>query len=280
MPGDATPHRDHIDAFPAQGLLCRALQMLANSGYGLWLLLGTTLALGLYPSGRGDALVPLTLGAALVSIGPLLALLRLPAVPDWLGWRFGPGSRPNRRAMLAMVTYLPMLGMAGLVRGDNQFWATRLSAAGLACCSLACLVYVMAGAARWPDGRLRILSRVVTACYAGGLWLWLCLVSQDGAEHRLINSVPWILVLLFAALLIDLARAVRRPRWRQAWPGYLLAAALVYLIPCLIVLLAQLHEPRALLVALAAVSCVAGKSVEQRLRDAATAPQGGASRSA
>lgn len=279
MPGDPTPH--HIDAFPATpGLPARTMQVLAHGGYGLWLLLGMALALGLYPSGRGDALVPLALGAALVGAGPLAALLRLPVVSDWLGWRFGRGSRPTRRAMLAMVTFLPMLGLAGLVRGDNQFWATRLAGGVLACCSLACIAYVMSGTPGRSEGRLRILGRVVSACYAGGLWLWLCLVSQDGAEPRLINSEPWILVLLVAALATDLALAMRRPGLRQAWPGYLFAASLVYLIPCLVVLLAQWHEPRALLAALAAVSCVAGKSVERRLHDAATAPRGSASRSA
>jgi hypothetical protein len=255
------------------------MQVLAQGGYGLWLLLGMALALRLYPAGRGDALVPLALGAALVGAGALASLLHLPLVPDWLGWRFGRGSRPNRRAMLAMVTFLPMLGLAGLVRGDNQFWATRLSGAVLACCSLACLAYVMSGTPGRPEGRLHILGRVVSACYAGGLWLWLCLISQDGAEPRLINSEPWILVLLLAALLTDVALALRQPRLRQTWPGYLFAAVLVYLVPCLIVLLAQLHEPRALLVALAIVSCVAGKSVEQRLHDAPAANRRGASRS-
>lgn len=264
MAGAPTPH-DHIDvSHPARNLLASVLRVLANSGYGLWLLLGLALALGVYPAGRGEALVPLALGAMLVSLSPLAAALRLSAAADWLGWRFGRGSRPNRRAMLAMVTYLPMLGVAGLVRGDNLFWATRLSAAVLALCSLLCLVHAMPGAAVRREGWTRWLARVISAGYAGGLWLWLCLAAQESAHLRAIYSVAWILALQLLALLFWL---VSGQRYRGSWndSGRLVFLALVYLIPCVIVLLAQLHGPREWLIALAAVSCVVGKSVEPRL---------------
>lgn len=265
MPGDPTPHRDDIDVFPpARSLFGSALRVLATSGYGLWLLLGLALALGVYPSGRGDALVPLALGALLVSLNPLAALLRLPAAEAWLGWRFGRGSRPTRRAMLAMVTYLPMLGVAGLARGDNLFWATRLSAAALALCSLACLLYAIPARAGGREGWARWFARIVSAGYAGGLWLWLCLAAQESAHPRAIYSVAWILALQLLALLFWLASRRERGRAFASRPG-LIFVALVYLIPCVVVLLAQLHEPRELLIGLAAVSCVIGKSVESRL---------------
>ena len=237
--------------------------MLANSGYGLWLLLGLTLALGVYPAGRGEALVPLALGAMLVSLSPLAVWLRVLVEADWLGWRFGRGSRPSRRAMLAMVTYLPMLGVAGLARGDNLFWATRLSAAALALCSLLCLVLAMPGEAGRREGWTRRVARVVSAGYTGGLWLWLCLATQESAHLRAIYSVAWILALQIAALLSWLAG---RGRHRSAdGPGLLVFLTLVYLIPCAVVLLSHLQESREWLIALAAVSCVAGKSVEPRL---------------
>lgn len=261
MPGAPPPH-DHIDvSHPARNLLASVLRVLANSGYGLWLLLGLTLALGVYPAGRGEALVPLALGALLVSLSPLAASLRLSA-GDWLGWRFGRGSRPNRRAMLAMVTYLPMLGVAGLVRGDNLFWATRVSAAALALCSLLCLIYAMPGEAGRREGWTRRLARVVSAGYAGGLWLWLCLAAQESAHLRAIYSVAWILALQLLALLFWLASGRGRPRPPG---GRLVFLALVYLIPCAIVLLAQVNGSQEWLIALAAVSCVVGKSVEPRL---------------
>lgn len=277
MPGDPTFHHPstHPDTAvaPPRSLPNRALRVLASSGYGLWLLLGTALALGLYPAGRGDALVPLALGAALVSIAPLAAVLRLPLAQDWLGWRFGRGSRPNRKAMLALVSYLPMLGVAGLVRGDNLFWATRLCAAGLAIASLACLIHALSDDA--AERRGRILERIVSATYAGGLWLWLCLAAQDGDQP--IHSLRWILVLLLLALLADVLSWWRDGAARAGgWPGRLLWLALVYLIPGLIVL-AQRHEPSGLLLVLAAVSCMVGKSVEARLCGTASAVDGGVS---
>lgn len=264
MPGAPTPHH-HIDvSHPARDLLASALRALANSGYGLWLLLGLALALGVYPAGRGEALVPLALGAMLVSLSPLAASLRLSAAADWLGWRFGRGSRPNRRAMLAMVTYLPMLGVAGLVRGDNLFWATRLSGAALVLCSLLCLIYAMPGEAVRREGWTRWLARVISAGYAGGLWLWLCLAAQESNHLRAIYSVAWILVLQMLALVFWLMSGQRRRRKRSG-SGRLVFLALVYLIPCVVVLLVQRHGAGEWLIALAAVSCVIGKSVEPRL---------------
>lgn len=265
MPGDPAPHHATDVPFTTRSLLGSALRVAANSGYGLWLLLGLALALGVYPAGRGDALVPLALGALLVSLHPLAAWLRLRGVDGWLGWRFGRGSRPTRRALLAMAAYLPMLGVAGLARGDNLFWATRLSAAVMAACSLACVVHALPGEMGSREGWGRWFARLFSAGYAGGLWLWLCLVAQESDHLGAIYSVSWVLALQCLALVSWLAS------WRGGGNGArqrsarLLLLALVYLIPCAIVLLAQLHEPRELLIALAAVSCVAGKSVEPRL---------------
>lgn len=264
MPGDPTLHEPVDVVRPARSLPGSALRVLANSGYGLWLLLGLALALGIYPAGRGDALVPLALGAMLVSASPLATLLRLPFAADWLGWRFGRGSRPTRHALLAMVTYLPMLGVAGLARGDNLFWATRLSAAVLALCSLTCLVYAMPGRDGLRGTWGRRFARIFSAGYAGGLWLWLCLAAQESDHLGAIYSVAWVLVLQGLALLFWLLS--RRGYGKTRHPaGRLVFLALVYLIPCLIVLLAQSREPRELLIALAAVSCLAGKSIEPRL---------------
>jgi hypothetical protein len=95
------------------------LEVLALCGYGLWMLLGLALALGIYSTGRGEALVPLTLGCLFVSAGLLLACLRLPLMPEWHGWPIGHSLRPTREALLALATYLPMLGLAGMVRGSG-----------------------------------------------------------------------------------------------------------------------------------------------------------------
>lgn len=45
------------------------------------MLLSLALALGIYSTGRGEALVPLALGCLFVSAGLLTACLRLPVMP-------------------------------------------------------------------------------------------------------------------------------------------------------------------------------------------------------
>jgi len=169
---------------PPVGLAPMLLEVLALCGYGLWMLLGLALALGLYSPGRGDALVPLALGCAFVSAGLLSVCLRPRTLSEWHGWRIGRGQRPTREAMLALATYLPMLGLAGLVRGSEEFWATRMISLVLALCSLVCLITSAYGyrtrrladqagvAAQLP------ISRLLSACYGGGLWLWVCLIFQ------------------------------------------------------------------------------------------------------
>ena len=47
---------------------------------------------------------------------------------------------------MALACYLPMLAVAGLTRGDNDFWATRLAGAALMLCSVGNLIY----SAQWP----------------------------------------------------------------------------------------------------------------------------------
>ncbi len=249
------------------------LQVLASAGYGLWMLLGLSLALGLYGFGRGDVLVPLVLGCALVSAGLVAAVLRLRAVPAWHGWSPGRSAWPSRDALAALAVYLPMLAVAGLARGDNDFWATRLAGAALVLCSAASMVYSARGQRPgWP-------SRIVAALYSGGLWLWLCMAGQDPLPD---GAHLWILALLAGALALGLlenaywqaldlpgppADEPGRPHGDGAAPGprRLLAALLVYGVPCLGLLATSLFDPGVLPAALAALSCLAGRLIEQCL---------------
>ena len=253
------------------------LRVLAVCGYGLWMLLGLGLALGVYSNGRGESLVPLLVGAVFASLGPLLASARVPWVHGWRGWRLDSGLRPSREALLAVVTYLPMLGVAALARGDNGFWATRLVSAALAACSLACLVYAMRNPhGRRPSGLVGPLpvDRVVTACYGGGLWLLLCVVSQQ-PEVRAGTIRMWVIGLLLLALLLGLAEGMR---WQSVtgpvrsahrrWQRRFVAAALTYAVPCLSLLLMHDCRDERWPVLLAALCCVAGRSIELRLYEA------------
>ena len=295
-PGDVKLHRERagqghrLDA----GLPRMLLEVLAFTGYGMWMLLGLALALGIYSSGRGESLVPLTLGAAFVTVGLLVACLRLPAVPDWHGWRMGRGSRPTREAMIALLTYLPMLAVAGLARGDNDFWATRLAGGVLALASLATLIYTAQGfgVRRAPDltratSHLPV-SRVVSACYAGGLWLWVCVAAQDD-QTSMGSTLYWVLSLLALALILG---GVEGMRWRALHsqliesnekpkriahlsPARFLAAVLVYALPCVALLATGFECAPLWLSVIAAVACGLGKTLEQRLYELALAARSG-----
>jgi hypothetical protein len=250
------------------------LEVLALSGYGIWILLGSLLGLGIYSEGRGEALVPLTLGCGFVSAGLLVACLRLSILPDWHGWRLGRDGWPTRKAMLAFTAFLPMLAVAGLVRGNNDFWATRVAGAALLVCSLVSLISTAGN----EDGRRQpgafpaawLIGHVISACYVGGLWLWLCVVAQAG-EMNQISPESWAVgLLVLAALLASVEGMLRSSSQgrREAvlkWPySRWFVAVLVYGAPCLILLWSYLHGANILLAVVAALSCGLGKSLEQR----------------
>ncbi len=257
-------------------------RILTTSGYGLWAWLGLALVLGLYPAGRNGTLMPLSAGALLVSAGLLVACLPWRGASDWFGWRPRRGHRPNRAALLALATYLPMLAVAGLARGDNMFWATRLAGAALTLCSLASLIYggyrfrgQLAPSAQRVATSLPA-SRLVFAGYAGGLWLWLCTLalSELAAPSGL---YPWILLLLALALLLGLLEGLA---W-QSLPGSVshgsaardyalrparfVAALFTYVIPCIALLLSRHDGIDLIAAALAVPSCLFGKWLERNL---------------
>jgi hypothetical protein len=266
------------------GGLALSLEVAATVGYGVWLLLGLALALGVYSDGRGEVLVPLLLGGVLLSLGLPLACLPGRIAPAWHGWRPGRGVWPGREAMLALACYWPMLALAGLARGENDFWATRVSGALLMLGSLVALIYGGPRADRARGGEPRLaaqlpLSRVVSALYGGGLWLWLCVAGQ-GPEDRIGDLHPWILGLLLIALVLGLVEGARwqllepieptlseRPvrRYSPLDPRRLLAAALSYAVPCICLLCAELVRDAVPLAACAGVSHLLGRWLEQQL---------------
>ncbi|QNK03364.1 hypothetical protein [Dyella telluris] len=257
------------------------------NGFGLWMVLGLALAVGVYPGGRGDVLVPLALGALLVAFGLAAAGFHSRWMPHWHGWVLGKGSRPTRDALIALACTLPVLAVAGLARGDNTFWATRLAGAAMALCSLCCLIVTA-----YADGRRQApemdhhlatqlpLSRVVSATYGGGLWLWLCAAGQ-GADNTDLHPTAWIVGLLVLALLRGLVESLRwqaalqrvvGPRGRlELQPGRYLAALLVYAVPCAALLLMSFGFGWLALAMVAAISGTVGMSTELSLYDEALA---------
>lgn len=258
-----------------------------HDGYGLWMLAGLALAVGVFPDGRGDALVALALGGVLAIAGLMAACLRSPWMPHWHGWTIGRGVWPTRDALVALATWLPVMAVAGLVRGDNAFWATRLAGVVLALSSLASIIITARGDARRQapglDERLATqlpLSRVISATYGGGLWLWSCVAGQE-AEDAVRHPMPWVIGLLLLALLRGLIENLRwqtvlprmpGPRTRfELQPRRYLAALLAYAIPCLALVLASFGRGLMPITLVAAVSCMIGMATELTLYDGALA---------
>lgn len=251
-------------------------RVLATSGYGLWAWLGLALALD-RQDGRSGTLIPLTAGLVLVSFGLLLAYLPWRGTTrDWYGWQPQRDSRPTRAALLAFATYLPMLAVAGLARGENDFWATRLAGAALALCSMASLAYNnYSHRRRWlgplssPSASQLPIKRLLFAAYAGGLWLWVSLLAQGQLDSPFVGF-SWLLLALAVLLGVletlswrslgqrraERTAALRSARW--------LAVVLTYVVPALALLLATQIATPLLAATLALSSCLLGRWLEQR----------------
>jgi sulfite dehydrogenase (quinone) subunit SoeC len=264
------------------------IQTATATGYGLWMVLGTAVALGSYPDGRGDVLVPLFFGLVLVSLGLAATCLRLGFAREWHGWDPFRRMLPTTEGMVAMANYLPMLALAGLARGDNDFWATRLAGAALMICSLATLIYTARGLARDMPVPLasvanaQPLGRAVSAVFAGGLWFWLCVALQSETVVGPLN--PWRLSMLAVGLVLGVIEGMRWRALRQLaeerggsmFPasgtgvGTMLAwcfgiAVLSVGLPCMLLVSHPTGPLVAVAAGLAALSCVIGQCLEQRL---------------
>ncbi|MET0255606.1 MAG: hypothetical protein ABW193_07410 [Luteibacter sp.] len=276
---------------PAHGLFSTptvVVQTATATGYGLWMVLGTALALVVYPDGRGEVLVPLSIGLVMVSLGLVATCLRLRFAPAWHGWNPVKRMMPTLEGMVAMANYLPMLALAGLARGGNDFWATRLAGAALMLCSLATLVYTARSASRpLPPSVASVanvlpLGRTVSALFAGGLWFWLCVALQTELTINPLN--PWRMALLAVALALGVVEGMRWRALRQladergaaerfttgrtaasllAWR--FAVAVLSVGLPCVLLVSHPAGPMLPVAAGLAALSCVIGQCLEQRL---------------
>lgn len=264
------------------------VQTAGATGYGLWMVLGTALALGVYPDGRGDVLAPLSIGLVFIGAGLIATCLRLPFAPEWHGWNPVKRMMPTPEGMIAMANFLPMLALGGLARGGNDFWATRLAGAALMLCSLATLIYTARGDSRDMPAPLASvanalpLGRTISALFAGGLWFWLCVALQVETPSDPLN--PWRLGLLAVALALGIVEGMRwralrqvaedqgktasitRGRGAVSLLGWRFGvAALSVGLPCLLLIAHPGGSLHAVAAGLAALSCVIGQCLEQRL---------------
>ena len=193
--------------------------VLAGAGYGLWCLLGGALAIGIYPPGRGNVLGPLAIGFVFVSVGLLSSTLHLgrPA-RAWRAFSQWDSSWLSREGLASVATYLPMLAVAGLARGDHEFIPTRIAAAALCVCALVTLwctarIYTsLKPIAAWRDPRVLPLY-LMFGLFSGGLWLWAYLAFNPGTL-----AGPFALSLLALAVIVT---GVKLAYWRavDALPG-------------------------------------------------------------
>jgi hypothetical protein len=257
-------------------------RILSVSGYGLWSWLGLALALGFYPAGRNGTLLPLSVGTVLVGAGLLVACLPWRGAADWYGWRPRRDSRPTHAAMIALMTFLPMLAVAGLARGDNVFWATRLAGAALSLSCVTSLAYTgfhyqqQLSSASQRAATSMPVNRLVFAGYSGGLWLWLCTLAH-GELVSPPGLYPWILLLLVFALLLGLLEGMdwqsltrseshgRASRNHAFGAARFMAAVFTYLLPCIALVLARREGLDLVAAAVAVPSCLLGKWLERHL---------------
>jgi DMSO reductase anchor subunit len=186
--------------------------VLAGAGYGLWCLLGGALAIGIYPPGRGNVLGPLAIGFAFVSVGLLSSTLHLGRpTRAWRAFSQWDSSWLSREGLASVATYLPMLAVAGLARGDNHYIPTRIAGAALCVCALATLwctarIYTsLKPIAAWRDPRVLPLY-LLFGLLSGGLWLWAYLAFNPG-------TLAWPYALALLALAV-IAAGVKLAYWK------------------------------------------------------------------
>lgn len=233
QPPEAT-RRHRLGSVGIASLSALAMVLPATS-YALWAMIGAALAFNAELQGRSEVLVQLALGLSLLIAGLLAAAVRRPLWPLWRSLTMPAPLPPNRERLLAMMTLLPMLGVAGLVRGDNDFWATRLLGGVLALSCLAVLISASVRIQRRPSTETGGPGdALISMIFSGGLWFWMCMVLQG--PHRAAGLID---ALRLGLLVVGLTAALTQ------WPAMhrrRLAALLAFVVPCLALVVASTHH--------------------------------------
>lgn len=276
---------------PRPGYAELLLRVLAISGYGMWMWLGMALALGVERIGQDDMQMPLLLGIALVSADGLLAALQQSVAHDDRA-RGRHRRRWSVRAVgLFVATLVPVVLVISLGDGHGHSTVLRLAGVAMMLCSLVSLVYSAHRYRHQHSSGLRGVSaslpasRLVTAWYIGGLWVWMCTMLQGGQQAPG-GAYAWILLLLALALLLGLLEGMR---WQMLGVGHernggrdttplqplrFLAAIFVYLLPCAALLLTERFGGGVLAAVLSVPSALFGKMLEQQVYERALAGGG------
>lgn len=250
------------------------LDVVNASGYGIWTVTGVMLAFNLDIDGRGDVLVPLLTGLIFIAAGHVGVLLSDLGPRRWrAAVRLLKGSQPRSDSLLAWITFVIMLALAGLVRGNNAFWATRAVSALL---SLSCIATLLAIPTwrryRSVPARLR-RGGLLASLFCGGLWLWFMITLQHQPARPDGGVDPLLLGLLVVGLVAGLStpappgRPVSDDRMNQ-W----LVIVLAFAAPCALVTAASMWRGHSAMALAALLSCQIGLSINEMLHVARASP--------
>lgn len=198
---------------------------LSGAGYGLLALLGGGIALGLWPRGTAATLVPLAVGAILVSIGLLASTAHLGK--PWRAWRAFSQWRSSwlsREGVASVATYLPVLvlgaGLVGTPPDTATPLASRIAGALLvvgAAITVFCTARIYSSLRTipaWHDATVTP-GYLLLAAYTGGLWLWLlgAIARRDGDGIGQLGLAPELLA--GVVLVAMLAAFLKLFYWRR-----------------------------------------------------------------
>lgn len=246
------------------GTFCAAaLELLCSSGYGIWIVTGAALACNQNLGGRSGVLVLLLVGLVFIATGRVGTVLSDLGPRRWrVVMRLLGGSQPRPEALLALVTCVIMLALAGLVRGNNQFWVTRVLGVLL---SISCVITLRSAPGRAsPPLRLRP-GGLLAITFCGGLWFWFITTLQHRpAPHA--HATALLLALLIAGL--TAALSMQTPAARRFPDDTLsnrLAVLLGFAAPCTLLVAASLWQANSVTALLAVLTCQFGLSANETL---------------
>jgi DMSO reductase anchor subunit len=181
--------------------------VMSGAGYGLWCLLGIALAAGAYPLAGTGVLVPLGFAFALVTAGLLASTMHL-GRPEraWRALSQWRSSWLSREGIASLVTYLPMLAVAGFAYTGRAGPGLRIGGALLALGALTtifCTANIyrsLKTIAAWRTRQVLPLY-FMFALLSGGLWLWAWLALATGATTSLAFPLALLGLAIIAAVI-------------------------------------------------------------------------------
>jgi DMSO reductase anchor subunit len=188
--------------------------VLSGAGYGLWCLLGLALAADVYPFAQAGVWAPLVFGFVLVTAGLLASTLHL-GRPEraWRALGQWSSSWLSREGIASLVTYLPMLAVAGLAHFGHAGWPVRVAGALLALGAVVTLVCTaniyrsLKTVRAWRAPQVLPLY-LAFALLSGGLWLWAWLLAF-APGHTIGLAFPLALLALGV-----IAAVIKTDYWR------------------------------------------------------------------